>query len=48
MPSKHNEAATITALQQLDTERKAAEVALEAGVSTHTIYAGGRSTAAWM
>ena len=37
--SKHTEAAIITALQQLDAGRKAGEVAREAGVSTHTIYA---------
>jgi putative transposase len=37
--SKHSEAAMIAALQQLDAGRKAAEVAREAGVSTHTIYA---------
>ena len=37
--SKHSEAAIIAALQQLDTGRKAAEVAREVGVSTYTIYA---------
>ncbi len=37
--SKHSEAAIISTLQQLDAGRKAADVAREAGVSTHTIYA---------
>lgn len=37
--SKHSEAAMIAALQQLDAGRRAAEVAREVGVSTHTIYA---------
>ena len=37
--SKHSEAAMIAALQQLDSGRKAAEVAREVGVSPYTIYA---------
>lgn len=37
--SKHSEAAILAALQQLDAGRKAADVAREAGVSTHTMYA---------
>lgn len=36
--SKHSEAAIITALQQLDAGRTAADVGREVGVSAHTIY----------
>lgn len=37
--SKHSEAAILGVLQQLDAGRKVGDVAREAGVSQHTIYA---------
>lgn len=37
--SKHTEAQMIGAVKQVEAGRKAAEVAREVGVSTHTIYA---------
>lgn len=37
--SKHTEAQIIGAVKQVEAGRKAAEVAREVGVSTHTIYA---------
>jgi putative transposase len=39
MKSKHSEAQIIGAVKQVEAGRKAAEVAREVGVSTHTIYA---------
>jgi len=39
MKSKHSEAPIIGAVKQVEAGRKAAEVAREVGVSTHTIYA---------
>jgi putative transposase len=39
MRSKHSEAQIIGAVKQVEAGRKAAEVAREVGVSTHTIYA---------
>jgi putative transposase len=37
--SKHSEAQIIAVVKQLETGRRAEDVAREAGVSTHTIYA---------
>ena len=37
--SKHSEAQIIVALKQVEAGRRAEDVAREAGVSTHTIYA---------
>ena len=37
--SKHSEAQIIAALKQVEAGRRAEDVAREAGVSTHTIYA---------
>lgn len=37
--SKHSEAQIIVALKQVEVGRRAEDVAREAGVSTHTIYA---------